>query len=98
MTRRLELRPAAADDISAAHAWYEAEQAGLGAEFTAALDAVLGRIVALPELYAADRRDVRQAPVNRFPYAVYYRILGDTVEVFAVVHTSRHPRAWRSRL
>lgn len=62
------------------------------------MEVVLARVRATPEFYAANRRGVRQALVNRFPYVVYYLITTDAVAVFAVIHTSRHPRAWRSRL
>lgn len=98
MSLPIAVRPAAEEDLTTAHDWYESRQAGLGGEFQDAADATIARIRDNPELYAANRKGVRQAPIHRFPYVVYYLILDDAIEVFAVLHTRRHPRAWRSRL
>jgi plasmid stabilization system protein ParE len=98
MSRALVVRPEARDDLTEAHDWYESRQAGVGAQFQDAADEAVKRIEANPELYAASRRGARQAPIHRFPYVVIYRLTDDTIEVVAVMHTSRHPRAWRSRL
>ena len=35
--------------------------------------------------------DVRQYSVARLPYLIVYRLVGDTVEVLKVFHTSRNP-------
>lgn len=98
MSHGLTIRPDAGDELTAAHDWYEGQHPGLGDEFLRAADDVFGRITTYPELYAAGYRGARQAPIRRFPYVVVYRVVGSAVEVFAVVHTSRHPRSWRSRL
>ncbi|MFO0798052.1 MAG: type II toxin-antitoxin system RelE/ParE family toxin [Gemmataceae bacterium] len=98
MSHQLVIRPGAEDELTAAHDWYESQQAGVGDDFLRAADAVFVRITAQPELYAAGYRGARLAPLHRFPYMVVYRIVGDVIDVFAVVHTSRHPRSWRSRL
>ncbi|WP_267896728.1 hypothetical protein [Jiangella anatolica] len=37
---------------------------------------------------------VRRAVLRRFPYAVFYE-LGESLEVLRVIHTARHPEAWR---
>jgi plasmid stabilization system protein ParE len=77
--------------------WYEEQREGFGAEFLTAVDEVFDRIRETPELYAPEYKSVRRAGMDRFPYIVYYRLVGDTVEVIAVQHGSRSPRRWRSR-
>jgi plasmid stabilization system protein ParE len=84
-------------DLTDASDWYDRQRAGLGGEFLLELQATLDRICGSPEIYAPEYRNVRRAGLNRFPYFVSYRILGSCVEVLAVLHVSRHPRAWRSR-
>jgi hypothetical protein len=69
----------------------------LGAEFLTAVDEEFGRIRERHELYAPEYRAVRRAALSRFPYVVYYRIVGEWVEVTADQHGSRKPRQWRSR-
>ncbi|QDU23322.1 type II toxin-antitoxin system RelE/ParE family toxin [Urbifossiella limnaea] len=91
MSLQLVIRPDAEDELTAAHDWYESQQAGVGDDFLRAADAVFVRITAQPELYAAGYRGARQAPIHRFPYVVVYRIVGTTIDVFAVVHTKPAP-------
>jgi plasmid stabilization system protein ParE len=98
MTYHLIIRPEAEQDIADGRDWYEGRQDGLGIEFLTAVDEVFDRICETPELYVPEYRAVRRAGLNRFPYIVYYRIVGDSVEVIAVQHGSRHPRQWRSRV
>lgn len=98
MSRVFVVRRVARRDIEDAHDWYELQQAGVGQEFVDEVDATLTRIRTNPDGYAASRLGVRKAPVHRFPYVAYYLVTTAFVIVFAVVHTSRHPRSWRSRL
>jgi plasmid stabilization system protein ParE len=43
-------------------------------------------------------KDARQTTVKRFPYLVVYRILDKEIIVVAIVHTSRDPAVWQSRI
>ena len=43
-------------------------------------------------------RDYRRGLVRRFPYAVFYEYVEDTVTVYGIFHPSRHPEKWRQRL
>lgn len=97
MSHALVIRPEAEQDMAEARNWYEARREGLGTEFLAAVDDVFERIRETPELYAAGYKAVRRARLGRFPYVVYFRIIGASVEVIAVLHGSRHARNWRSR-
>ena len=65
--------PEAMDDIIDAHVYYEQQSAGLGDRFAEALEDLVARIRANPQIYAVHRRGVRAAPLRRFPYVVYYR-------------------------
>jgi plasmid stabilization system protein ParE len=51
----------------------------------------------MPELHAVVYRRMRRALVERFPFAVYYRIDADDVVVLAVTHSRRDPKSWQSR-
>lgn len=35
---------------------------------------------------------------DKFPYVVIYEMTGEQVIIIAVMHTSRRPRYWESRL
>jgi plasmid stabilization system protein ParE len=92
------LRPAADADIQATHDELEQAQAGLGDRFVARVREVLERIEAMPELYGPVWQDVRAARLRKFRHVVYYLAFADWVEVLAVLHGSRDPSAWQSRV
>lgn len=68
---------------------------GLGRRFVASLSATLALIQALPSVGALAHRDVRRVLLRRFPYAVYYRVTADTIEVRACLHQRRNRLSWR---
>lgn len=97
MSLPLVLRPEAEADVAAARQWYEQQGPGTGDAFVDALDELLDRIAAMPELYQVVLNGVRRAKVRRFPYLTYYRVLADRVEVIAVLHGRRDPGVWQGR-
>ncbi len=92
------LRPAADVDIQATHDELEQVQAGLGDRFVVSVRDVLERIEAMPEVYGLVWQDVRAARLRKFRYVVYYVAFADRLEVLAVLHGSRDPSAWQSRV
>ena len=97
MTYRLEFRPEASADVAEAFSWYEAQRPGLGAEFEAELDHTLRLITTMPAMGRIVHRMLRRASVHRFPFAIYYTLSADLIEIRGVLHNSRHPRTWRRR-
>jgi plasmid stabilization system protein ParE len=97
VTYRLEFSPEASADVAEAFSWYEAQRLGLGTEFEAELDRTLGLITAMPAAGRVVYRTLRRALVRRFPFAIYYILGADLIEIRAVLHGRRHPRTWRRR-
>jgi plasmid stabilization system protein ParE len=92
------LRPRAREDLREVKRWYAEQQAGLDQRFGAHLDELIGRIAKHPQLYQQIDDGVRRvSAVGPFPYSVYYREIGDRIEILAVLHNARHPDAWRER-
>jgi plasmid stabilization system protein ParE len=98
VSRRLVTQPEVVADLTSARDWYEAQRPGLGAKFLDAAAASIEHVADQPEIYALIYRRVRRCKVRKFPYVVYYRTNDDYVEIMAVLHASRHPRTWKSRL
>ena len=84
-------------DALDAFAWYEERQEGLGIEFREALDVAIARIARVPLAFPIQYRDLRRALVVRFPYAVFFRLVDETVVIVAIVHGRMDSRRWRSR-
>lgn len=91
------LRADAHADLSEAIRWYEARGTGLGYEFTRSVRDTLQSIEHHPEQYPVAADDIRKAPLRRFPYVVYYVVVGADISVIAVMHSRRHPRRWKER-
>lgn len=94
---RVRFRLEAAEDVESARAWYEEQRAGLGIDFVESLEKAIELIVQFPTAFPQIAATYRRALLHRFPYALYYRLDGDVVEVLACLHNARAPEAWRSR-
>jgi toxin ParE1/3/4 len=94
---RLVLRPPVEREIDEAARWYEERQPGLREQFIAAVGGAFARIAGNPRLYPLVHLDIHRASLRRFPYGVYYVLIGEDVHVIAVVHDARHPSVWRRR-
>ena len=60
------------------------------------LDTTIERIVTNPNLYRPVQGETRRAVLDRFPYAVYFRVAGDEIVALAV-HGRQHPKRWKAR-
>lgn len=89
MNRRVSFRPEAEAEALETRDWYEGRQPGLGTTFRAALDETVQRAIENPLLYRRVRGETRRAILTRFPYAVYFRLVGDDILVLAV-HGRQH--------
>jgi toxin ParE1/3/4 len=96
MSLPLVIRSAAQAEFDAAAVWYEGQRVGLGVDFVAEVQRTLDTISNQPDQYPVVLRDVREAPVARFPYCVYYRVKPDRIVMIAVFHSSRDPSIWQS--
>ncbi len=86
------LTPADADAVEAA-LWYDAQFAGLGAEFLEEVNSTVQRLALNPESHRIRFADVRRIQMHRFKYyGLYYLIQGEEIWVIAVHHGRRHPR------
>lgn len=96
MRRAVVFTPEAEGDVLEVHSWYQSRRAGLGREFGQALDALIARIADNPLLYQRGHNETRRAVLSRFPYAVYFRTMGNQVVVLAI-HGRQHESHWRQR-
>lgn len=98
MTFTLKVREEAEVDLLQACEWYDSQQARLGDRLLDQVETLFDRITAHPEQWAEEFRGIRRARIPGFPYIVYFLVEDAVVEVIAVTHGRRHPRAWQSRL
>jgi toxin ParE1/3/4 len=69
----------------------------LASDFRDHLGFALSRIQTNPEEAPVVYRALRRKLVERFPYAVLYRIYPGLVYVVAVMHAKQNPAIWKLR-
>ena len=80
------IRPKAKADLRHAHDFYEERRAGLGDEFLADQTEAMLRLEADPERFPNYYRGFRRVLTHRFPYKIFYRIVGQEIIVFRILH------------
>jgi toxin ParE1/3/4 len=96
MTLPVKFLPEARQEALDTRAWYEDRQSGLGALFSKSLAAAVERLQAAPLSYPLVIGAVRRVVLQRFPYAVYFRLEVDEIIVLAV-HGRQDPNRWQKR-
>ena len=89
--------PEADAEVMEAVNWYRNQSAGLEFSFTLCIDEALAKIRRFPEMYPKVYRHLRRLIVKRFPYAIYFHETENEIVIYAVMHSSRHPRRWKRR-
>ncbi len=92
MIWRLIIRPRAEADLQEARSWYESRRQGLGDEVLVEIENVIQSLEENPEKRPYYYRDFRRLFIRRFPYKIFYRIEGDRVIVFRVLHAKQDHR------
>lgn len=93
-------RPQAVEDVIEAATWYEAHAPGLGEQLIDEILSATHRAQENPELFRIVRSEgnVRRVLTKRFPYRIFFSVVGETLYVHAVLHGARHDRRWTERL
>ena len=89
--------PDADTELAEAREWYARQREGLDLEFMECIDGALVRITRNPAQFPAVYKTLRRAVVRRFPFAVFYELMTDEIQVVAVFHSRRDPERWKSR-
>ena len=93
---RIEITDDAQAQISAAAAWWAQHRPAAPGAIHEELDWVLDLLRVQPDIGTLARRatlsGVRRVTLSRIRYYVYYRVVGDALQVLAFWHTSRGSR------
>lgn len=88
---KLRLLPAAERDLEVGADFYESQRSGLGIYFNDCLTSdieSLRRFAGIHEQY----RGFFRALSKKFPFAIYYRLQDDVIEIFAVLDCRQNPQ------
>lgn len=90
--------PTARMEAIEARDWYQERSSGLGEAFFQEMDRQVERIAENPAGFPVLFADVRRTRLRRFPYSLFYRIVGEECFVIACFHASRDPKQWQRRV
>ncbi len=94
---RIRLLPNAETDLELAADFYESQREGLGDYFLSSLISDLESL----KLFAGVHEQsfgFHRSISKRFPFAIYYRVETQTVDVYAVLDCRRNPKSIQDRL
>ena len=94
---QLEILDQAERDLVAGYRFYEEQRAGLGDYFLDSLYAEIDSLILFGGIHRVIAGYHRLLARN-FPYAVYYKVRRNTVQVWAVVDCRRNPAWIRKKL
>ena len=77
MMRAVRFLPEALEDMITKHRWCSSREPGLEKDFAEAIEAAIKRILNDPAEFPCIYGPVRRLVVRRFPYALYFREVGD---------------------
>ena len=93
----LIIRPEAEQDMRGAFGWYEDRVSGLGREFLRCIDVAIAQINRAPATRPVLYQDIHRILTRRFPFGIFYIVIGQRIIVLAVLHTRRDPSLWQKR-
>ncbi len=94
----VEVLDDAEEDLAAGFVFYEQQQVGLGRYFFRSLWADIDTLRVNGGIHRVMFGKYHRLLSHKFPYAVFYRIVGDTAFVHAVIDCRRSPDRIKKRL
>ena len=91
------IRTLAREDIQQIIEYYELKAPSAADRFLKMLYTEFDVISENPKLFQKKYRGTRVRYLKKFPFGVHYILRGKTVEVLAILHTSRNPEIWKKR-
>jgi plasmid stabilization system protein ParE len=95
---KIEISGAARRDLLAGYDFYEQQAPGISEYFLGSLSFYIDSLMISAGIHARHFGRYHRLLSRRFPYAVYYRIESDTVNVFAVLDCRRNSTWLRRQL
>jgi len=89
---RVEYHPETVLELKEATRFYENQRHGLGDEFREEIYHTIDKIVADPFLHRPVKGQIRRCFVHRFPFSIFYRIIGkEVLRILVIKHHRQHP-------
>ena len=95
---RYEFHPAALEEYREAASWYAEREPQVARKFIDSVEEAIARIVEAPRRWRVVDEDVRRCLTRVFPFGILYTIEDDFLLIVSIMHFSREPGYWKSRI
>ena len=95
---KYEFHPEALEEYRQAALWYGEREQKAALNFITSVEDAVERIVEAPRRWRIVDEDVRRCLTRVFPLGILYTIEDDFLLIVAVMHFSREPGYWKSRI
>ena len=95
---RIEILESARDDLVSGRIFYENQQTGLGDYFLDSLSSDIESLLLFAGVHPIHFERYHRCLSKRFPFAVYYRVEGGLIRIYAVLDCRRDPEQTSERL
>lgn len=95
---RIRILSSASLDLVAGYHFYEQQSKGLGDYFLDSLYSDIDSLLVSAGVHTVHFGKYHRLLSNRFPFAVYYRVEGSVITVYAVLDSRRSPTWIRKKL
>jgi toxin ParE1/3/4 len=94
----VEYHPAVETELREIQQYYDKQSPGLGTQFIDEFERQVLLLAATPERWMVFAADLRRCLMRRFPYIIYFRLVGtERIRITVVKHQRRHPEYGRER-
>jgi toxin ParE1/3/4 len=90
--------PEAIEEYLDAASYYADINSRLATSFIKAIETGIEDILQHPEAWQSVEEDIRRHLIKRFPFGIYYSLKDNSIFIYAIMHMSRHPDYWKSRI
>lgn len=91
--------PEAETEYLEAIRFYEEQQAKLGLSLIHEFERIIALVIQRPQSWKlVHPSGIRRVGLSRFPYEVFYRVIGDELQITAFAHHRRRPGYWLKRI
>ncbi len=95
---RYIFHPEAVKEYSEAAKYYKERSLKVSKAFIDEVEKSIFRILSSPKMWRILEEDIRRYLLPHFPYGIYYTIENGYVLIISVMHLSRKPGYWKSRI
>ena len=78
--------------------FYDSQEKGLGLYFLETLYSDIDSLKLFPKRYSIHLEQYHRMLSTRFPYAIYYKIAKDDIQIYAVIDCRRNPDWIKTKL